>query len=110
MKDYKKEVLEVDKIIRELTETRCYLMLAWIDAEHPLQVNGYVKVNRGGYKGRTMLILSRSVRRTNRGWEWVARGAILKRNNSPGTRRGEWFEPIDAKEKTQCLSKTSEFF
>jgi hypothetical protein len=93
---FKKQAEQIDKTIAQLQESKRLLLVEWIRKSHPIQVGDVVEINRGGYQGKMMQVQKRSIRQTNRGWEWVARGAVIRKKGVIGDRRGEWFEIIDA--------------
>jgi hypothetical protein len=91
---FKKQAEQIDKTIAQLQSAKRVLLVEWIKQSHPIHVGDIVEINRGGYQGKMMQVKKRSIRQTNRGWEWVARGAVIRKKGVIGNRQGEWFEII----------------
>jgi uncharacterized protein YodC (DUF2158 family) len=66
----------------------------WIEANHPLKIGEIVTSKEGG---RKMIVTERELMDCGSGniQYWTARGAILRKDGTPGVRIGTWSQKID---------------
>lgn len=92
MRDFKKEIMEIDEQRIALSAKRQKLLKEWIEAEHPLKVGEVVESQCiWGPLGKEMRVEYRWVDAQPEGKVvWSAAGSIIKKNGEDGIRRLNW--------------------
>ena len=91
--NYPKELLRLESEIESIEKKVGNLKREWIEKDCPVKVGDIVVVNTYTFIGKKMQIDAISLYEGG-GWQWAARGKVIKNDGKVGLQNGIWRQKI----------------
>lgn len=93
------EIKKIDSEITALRKKRDDLIKQYITENCPVKVGKIVAVNGYSHEGKKMIVDNVTLKKAfiDDEYYFFATGRVLKKDNTPGTYRGEWHSDMEPK-------------
>ena len=89
--DYEEKINDLKREIESLQDEKTRVMREWVNAECPVKIGDKIAVNGYSHAGKIMEVDSIYVKDLySRGYCFLAKGRIVKKDGTCGTQTGEW--------------------